>query len=181
MPAVTKEMKVLIAASAAQLTYGLPKVKLRHFTRILVYPDNYYSKITRQHHKGEVNPSAKLIVLSWRGFAEGYQNNTDGRNLGLHEMAHALRLENTIRNGEQKFLDPAALVKFDALGEQERQKIKDGGSSLFREYAAENADEFFAVAVELFFEQPAAFQAYQPALYALLTILLKQDALKLAN
>jgi len=97
MEKVTDEMKALIAGSAIQLMSGFPKIYFAHFRRILVYPDNYYSDISMQYHKGEVNMGG-LIVLSWKNFVDGYIDQTDGRNLGLHEMAHALRLENAIRN-----------------------------------------------------------------------------------
>lgn len=88
---VSLEMKTLIAASAIQITFGLPSVYFKRFYQILIYRDDYYSTITHHHHKGEVNTRG-FIVLSWKNLVMGYINNTDGRNLGLHEMAHALRL-----------------------------------------------------------------------------------------
>src|SRR4051812_8975268 len=95
---VTIEAKVLIAASAVQLTFGLPNVYLKFFRKILVYPNDYYSSITKRFHKGEVNPRFGIIVLSWQSFVDGYIMPNDSRNLGLHEMAHALRFENLIRS-----------------------------------------------------------------------------------
>ncbi|MEM8895225.1 MAG: zinc-dependent peptidase, partial [Bacteroidota bacterium] len=95
---ITAEVKVLISASAIQLTFGLPNVYLSYFKRILVYPNDYYSTINNRYHKGEVNPRLQLIVLSWPSFVEGYIKHDSGRNLGLHEMAHALHLENRIPN-----------------------------------------------------------------------------------
>ena len=99
---VTLEMKTLISACAVQLTFGLPKIYLRHFSKILVYPDNYYSTINQTYHKGEVNPRFGIIVISWKSFVKGYVEK-EGLNLGLHEMAHALHLENRIMNGEFDF------------------------------------------------------------------------------
>ena len=97
---VTIEAKVLISASAVQLTFGLPDIYLRHFHTILVYPNDYYSSITKRYHKGEVNPLFGIIVLSWQSFVDGYIYPNDSFNVGLHEMAHALRLENIVRNEE---------------------------------------------------------------------------------
>ena len=102
---VTDEMKVLISACAVQLTFGYPKVFLSHFKRILIYPDAYYSTINNSFHKGEVNPRLQAIVLSWKSFVQGYLDQNDGINLGLHEMAHAMRLENMIFNNEVDFFD----------------------------------------------------------------------------
>ncbi|CAN5911504.1 hypothetical protein BH24BAC1_BH24BAC1_09430 [soil metagenome] len=47
---VTPEMKAMVAAPAMQLTHGFPRVYFRHFQRILLYPDNYYSRINQRYH-----------------------------------------------------------------------------------------------------------------------------------
>ena len=100
---VTIEAKVLISASAVQLTFGLPEFYFHHFNKIIVYPNDYYSSITKRYHKGEVNPLFGIIVLSWQSFVDGYIYGQDSFNLGLHEMAHALRLESIIRNEDYDF------------------------------------------------------------------------------
>jgi Mlc titration factor MtfA (ptsG expression regulator) len=171
---VSLEAKVLIGACAVQLTFGLPGVYLSHFNKILVYPDDYYSSLTKHFHKGEVNPAFGIIVLSWKSFVDGYIHPTDSVNLGLHEMAHALRLENIIHNEEYHFFDPALIDQLDSyahaicLGQFTE-------SPFFRNYACVNTHEFFAVAVENFFERPVQFKAALPALYSILAQLLNQD------
>ncbi len=170
---VNERMKAMIAGAAIQLTFGFKHLNFAHFKRILVYPDNYYSNITRKYHQGEVNQRG-IIVLSWRNFVEGYSKESDGRNLGLHEMAHALRLENAIYNDEFDFIDADILRDFDALAEQEISKIKKG-YDFFRFYGSTNLQEFFAVAVENFFERPHAFFEYNPELYKSMVQKLKQD------
>ncbi|MEO9966295.1 MAG: zinc-dependent peptidase [Reichenbachiella sp.] len=177
IPVVTEEMKVLIAACAVQLTFGYPKIFLSHFKRILVYPDNYYSTINKTYHKGEVNPRMQAIVLSWKAFVEGYIDQEDGRNLGLHEMAHALRLENLILNAEYNFLDAEVLESWQRLADEEMINIANGQSSMFRDYAGTDPDEFFSVAIENFFERPEKFKGLMPNLYGILVLLLKQDPL----
>jgi Mlc titration factor MtfA (ptsG expression regulator) len=176
---VTIEAKVLIAASAVQLTFGLPHVYLRHFNKILVYPDNYYSSITRRYHKGEVNPMFGIIVLSWQAFVDGYINQTDSINLGLHEMAHALRLENLIRADENSIFDEGHMDKFDEYAEKICDDAAMGEPMFFRPYACTNKHEFFSVAVENFFERPREFSEQLPELYRVVTALLRQDPLKM--
>lgn len=176
---VTIEAKVLIAASAVQLTFGLPNIYLQHFDKILVYPNEYYSSITKRYHKGEVNPRFGIIVLSWKNFVEGYSETNDSINLGLHEMAHALRLENIIHNEEYQFFDEELVNAFDDLA---RHICGDMASyaNFFRPYACTNQHEFFSVAIENFFERSAQFKKQIPELYSILTRLLGQDPLKLA-
>ena len=174
MSAVTWEMKVLIAASAIQLTFGFPSVHLSYFQYILVFPRTFYSQANKQLHKGEVNPRVKTIALSWADFVDGYLK-PDGRNLGLHEMAHALRLENRIKNDEYDFLDEHVLKDWETLAVNTMNEINNGQEQFFREYGGVNNEEFFAVAVENFFERPLAFKDNHPDTYRTLCALLKQD------
>lgn len=181
MPEVPIEMAVFIAATAVQLTFGLPNVYLQHFSKILVYPDTYYSSITRRFHKGEVNPAFGVIVLSWEHFKEGFLHAEDAINLGLHEMAHALRLENIIRNEEFQFFDAELLAQFDAYAHQFCQNLEYQEESFFRPYACSNEHEFFSVSIENFFERSADFKKSLPELYDILSKLLNQDPLKVTS
>ena len=174
MSHVTDEMKVLISASAIQLTFGFPRVHLSYFKYILVYPEQFYSSSSQQFHKGEVNPQAKTIVLGWKHFVEGYLE-SDGRNLGLHEMAHALRLENRVMNHEYNFLDEHVLHSWEMQATRAMKEINAGTEDFFRAYGATNREEFFAVAVENFFERPTEFSEKHPKLYDTLCNLLRQD------
>lgn len=171
---VTEPMKVLVAGAAVQLTFGYPGVYFAHFWRILIYPDNYYSNITQRYHQGEVSERG-IIVLSWRNFMEGLQDPTDGRNLALHEMAHALQLEDMITNEEYNFFDKQATTAFEKLAAEEIARMRQGEESFFRAYAATNMHEFFAVSVELFFEKPEELRLANGRLYASLVRLLKVD------
>lgn len=174
-------MKVMIGACAVQLTFGLPRIYLQHFSVMVIYPDNYYSSITRRFHKGEVNPAYGIIALSWKSFIDGYLvHPTDAVNVGLHELAHALRLENIIRNEEYRFFDEDLLKKFDAFAWRICHEA-DPELLFFRPYACTNEHEFFSVAIENFFERPHKFQSAQPQLYHILCRLLNQDPLKLTG
>jgi len=179
IPAVPVELQVLIAACAVQLTFGLSHVYLRHFRRILVYRDDYFSSITKQYHKGEVNPRFGMIVLSWQSFVEGYINSTDARNLGLHEMAHALRLENIIRNEEYQFFDDELLKQLDDYCHRICYSEEELNDTFFRPYACTNVHEFFAVSVENFFERSEQFKSELPELYSIMVRLLNQDPMAL--
>ncbi|MEM7110583.1 MAG: zinc-dependent peptidase [Bacteroidota bacterium] len=176
---ITAEMRVLISASAIQLTFGLGRIFLEHFDKILVYMDAYYSEITQKYHLGEVNPRAGIIIISWKSFVDGYADIGDSLNLGIHEMAHAIHFENQIKNAEYGFLDGDVLEKLSMLAHQEIKKINSEGGHFLRSYAGTNEYEFFAVSLEYFFERPAALESALPDLYHTLRTLLNQDPLKL--
>lgn len=171
---VTIEAKVLIAATAVQLTFGLTDVYLDHFNKILIYPDDYYSSITKRFHKGEVNPRFGIVVISWQSFVDSFIHSTDATNLGIHEMAHALRLENLLRHPDYKFFDPGLMEQFDAHARRACQVV-NWSETFFRPYACANEHEFFSVACENFFERPVEFKEAMPELYAILAKLLNQD------
>lgn len=179
MKEVTHEMKVLISAAAVQLTFGMPDIYLRHFSRILVYPDDYYSTIFKRYHRGEVNLGGGIIVLSWKGFVTGYADNTDGMNLGLHEMAHALKLENGIFNQDYNFLDEDVLRHWTVIARNTFNEIREGTEVFFRSYGGASMDEFFAVVVENFFERSSEFKQAHPQLYKFTVLLLRQDPIRL--
>lgn len=171
---VAEEMKVMIGACAAELLLGFPEADLKHFHRIVVYPDTYRSSTGRMH-QGEVRPKAGTIIISWRDFLHGYAHTRDAHNVGLHEMAHALWFEHKLSAGKRDLLHPELLQDWIDHADAEIERIKSGRSRLLRSYAGTNQAEFFAVAVEYFFEQPKAFLEDLPELYATLGRMLRQD------
>ncbi|WP_192348292.1 zinc-dependent peptidase [Algoriphagus sp. Y33] len=173
---VTQEMKILIGATIVMVTFGWRNLRLSHFSKILIYPDTYYSNISKQYHRGEVNPRHGLIVLSWNCFLDGMENEKDGVNLGIHEVAHALKLENQIHyNDEFEFFNPEAFRSFQNAAKEEVIRINAGDITVFRSNGGINEDEFFAVALETFFEKPHEFFGYNPELYGSLVRLMQQD------
>jgi MtfA peptidase len=177
---VTLEAQVLIAASAVQLTFGLTDFYFSHFNKIIVYPNDYYSSITKRYHKGEVNPLFGIIVLSWQSFVDGYIYPQDSFNVGLHEMAHALRLEAIIRDLDYDYFDQELIEQMDRYAYDFCRHPEKDPNHFIRPYACTNVHEFFSVAVENFFERPAAFKQNIPDLYTILSKLLNQDPLLLS-
>jgi Mlc titration factor MtfA (ptsG expression regulator) len=171
---VSDEMKALIAASAIQLTLGLKEIYFVHFDKILVFPSKFYSSITRATHIGEVNAGG-IIAFSWKDFVKGYIEPEDSYNVGLHEMAHALSLENGIPDGEYHFLDGKKLRQWRILSDAEYEKAKMGFHSSLRRYAFSNREEFLPVCVEYFFEKPLHLKESLPHIYQVLSELLQQD------
>jgi len=173
---VSSEMKLLIGATMVMVTFGWSNLRLKHFDKILLYPNSYYSTISKEYHRGEVNPKLGIIVLSWSCFLEGLNTTNDGFCLGIHEVAHALKLENQIRsNGESDFFNPGVYASFQKLAYREILGINSGETTVFRVSGGLNYDEFFAVALETFFEKPHEFYAHNPALYNILVQLMRQN------
>lgn len=144
-------LNVLIGATATQITFGLENFSLFRFDKILIYPDAYYSEIRKQYHNGEINVQERLIVLSAKHFLEGIQNYKDGKNLGLHEIAHALNVHE-FEDRNDAFIH--YFEQWEVLARAEMPKIKADDNHFMRNYAATNLQEMFAVSTEYFFEMP---------------------------
>jgi MtfA peptidase len=168
-----EEKKVLISASAIQLTFGIEHYVFAHFHTIRVYPKAYYYKLTDQYFKGGTSVSG-VISLSWRHFVEGYNDPDDKLNLGLHEWAHALKIDLASEDDfDSQFLH--YFENWEAISYPEFKKMHEGEPSFLRAYAGTNMHEFFAVCVEHFFEVPRQFKEYLPVIYRHLSLLLNQD------
>ena len=115
-----------------------------------------------------------FIYLSWQDFEEGYENYTNKINLGLHEFAHALMLE------KQQISESSGFEILHGMYAYLSNKANQSGQEdpLFRHYGFTNIDEFWAVSVEVFFEQPIQLQKTYPNLYKIIARLLKQDMAK---
>jgi len=176
---VTDEMKLIISACAAMVTYGLPGVYLTDFPTVLVYPDKYYSTINKQYHHGEVNPKAGFIVLSWSAVEDGLADHTDGRNLAVHEMTHALHLADMINSRESEFLDANYFKDFKRIAIVMMPVLARDPDPFLRKYGSTNLFEFFAVCVEHYFEKPTELQTHHPELYRVLAQVLGFDIIEL--
>jgi Mlc titration factor MtfA (ptsG expression regulator) len=162
---ITNEMKVMIAATAIKLTFGMRKYIVDVFDKIIIYPESYYSTINDAWHKGEFNPRMKAIVFSWKDFLEGYDYANDNLNLGLHEFAHAIHLHG-LKNSDASSLQFAKMyVKIRDYIDCPEVSEKLIASDYFRVYAYTNHFEFIAVILEHFFETPEQFQNEHPELY----------------
>jgi len=172
---ITEEMLVLVGASAIQLTFGLQRYMIAHFKIIMMFPSTFHFRLLNKDLKGGASPKGTLW-LSWEAFQHGYDVPDDKRNLGLHEMAHALKL-NVLHGSNFDNTFASYIDEWDEVGTEEFEKMGDGASSFLRKYGGTNRMEFFAVAVEHFFEAPAEFQKELPDIYNHLCVLLNQNPL----
>jgi MtfA peptidase len=173
---VFKRVRLLIASVAAQMTFRLPDDCFSIYDRIVIYPDYYYSRVSKQYHKGETNPAAGLMVFSLRGITEGFDLPYDGVNLLYHEMAHALYLEHKGMDYnlfDEDVFDRIERYAKDTLSQEQPEDY------FLRPYALTNVAEFFAVATENFFERPDKLSQAMPELYRILRDLYNQDPLLL--
>jgi hypothetical protein len=170
---ISNRIRVVVAACAVQVTFGLDSYLLETFEYVVIYPDVYESPVTGKWHKGETNLNG-FICLSWKHILEGIQIGNDNYNLGLHEWTHALRF-NSIKFEETDYFFDGYINKWVANAMFEFNKLRLGKESIFRRYGATNIHEFLSVCIEHFFESPDDFKEHAPQLFKETCILLNQD------
>jgi len=185
--ALTDRVRVLIAAQAALLVLGLTTDHYRLVSGIIVHASTVQTTGVRagpSHGTVTADPLAVLglaqdgrgpVVLAWDQVLAEIRGEAPGNNVVLHEFAHKLdMLDGSI--------DGTPLLPRDLRAEWVRvctgvyEDLVDGvPRPPMRWYGATNPGEFFAVATEVFFEQPAELAALEPELYDVLTRFYRQD------
>ncbi|MGB0403563.1 MAG: zinc-dependent peptidase [Salibacteraceae bacterium] len=170
---VSREVKTLISAGAAQLTFGLEYSFLKHFETYTVFPNHFQINENYPAMYGATFPKGS-IWFSWKQVNRGYQDYEDGINLAIHEFAHALYIQH--RKGiiwEANWLldyENWMTRTLKILNESTQEE-----RSFFRRNIVEIPTELFPVMVEEFFERPELFFENFPRIYTGLVRLLNQD------
>ncbi len=172
----TPEIPVLVSAAAVQLTFGLRAYHLPFFKNIYILPDAYKTPEFNELVIGHV--SVKGIFISWKYFLRGFEDHKDGVNTALHEMAHALRHQNQLK---EFGIDKEFKTDFSQYTRHYGPALIEAllhRRSFLRSYAFTNFEEFWAVSVEAFFELPEGLKKYLPKIYEALCEVLNQDPLE---
>jgi Mlc titration factor MtfA (ptsG expression regulator) len=185
--ALDDTVRVVIAAQAALLVLGLSTDHYRLVSGIVVHPTTVETTGVRPGpSRGTVtsDPLSVLglaqsgrgpVVLAWDEALAGAHRSQPGHNVVLHEFAHKLdMLDGTIdgtpllpRELRADWVRVCTGVYEDLVAGRPRPPM--------RWYGATNPGEFFAVATEVFFEQPAELAALEPELYDVLRRFYRQD------
>ena len=171
------EMPILVSAVAVQLTLGLDKYLLNYFKDIYVLRDDYHYGFYSRPFQGHVDHSG--IYLSWDNFMKGIRGQTTNCNVGLHEMGHALAYVNFITQTEEDKHFKKEFKNFSKVARPIFNDIQEGKKTILGDYAGTNYHEFWAVTVEVFFENPIRLKHELPLLYDAMARLLKQDPMEL--
>jgi Mlc titration factor MtfA (ptsG expression regulator) len=164
----------LIASGAIMITFGSDDYIYRNVREIMVFPQEFFHPALKRKLKG--GSSRYQVLLSWNNTVLGFEDDNDALNLAIHEFAHAF--EFTLKHypsTHKRFRSYSILL--DDIAEGAFHVIRNEQPDVFRKYAQTNRKEFFAVALEYFFEQPEHFVQSFPELYAHLAVALNLNPL----
>lgn len=167
---------ILVSAAAIQVSFGLKNFLLPFFKDVYILSDAYQAFGSKELYIGHVSPTG--IYISWKHFVHGFGNYSDGVNVALHEMAHALYHENFIKETGIDWDFRNDFKKLPAIFGPTMSQVIVQNKSYLRGYAFTNFQEFWAVSVEYFFENPQGLKNNLPQLYTILCDTLNQDPLR---
>ncbi len=176
---VTDEMRITIAAQACLLILNRPTDYYPDLRQILIYPNAFIVNKTETDNAGVLHQQRQIlsgeswsqgqVILSWEDTVDGANVVDDGHNVVIHEFAHQLDMQTGTANGAPLLKGREHYARWSGVLNEEfirlQQRAKTGESSLLNPYGATNPAEFFAVASEIFFEQPRQLFTESPALY----------------
>lgn len=176
---VDDKIRLLVAASAVIPIFGYKEWEYDNLGEVLIYPDAFDDRFNFKKGKrrilGMVGSGAlsDIMIFSKPALFEGFANNQDNRNVGIHEFAHLVDAKDGEFDGVPNIPFKYSQPWLDLMY-KEIEKINEGKSNL-RAYGATNAAEFFAVATEYFFEHPFDLEKDHPELYDMLEVIFNQD------
>jgi len=184
---VTKEMELSIAAQACLLIAN-SDAWYDTLRTVIVYPSAFKSRnasydgaILREGTDVRLGESWARgpVVLSWTHAQQGGINEFDGQNVVLHEFAHQLDGLSGATNAVPLLRKGQSFAEWERvfLGAYDIHvgNVERGRKTVMDAYGAENHQEFFAVAIEVFFEKPEKLQDEFPDVYTQLSKLLSLD------
>ena len=182
---LTEQIEVLIAAQASMLLLGLDLDGYDDVTSVIVHPSNVRLPGTHATGGGTFSSQPRMIsglaqaggpvVLSWAAARRGAKFPDRGQNVVYHEFAHRLDMLDGVTDGTPPLHDDAAVERWREVCTAAYDAVRAEGSPVLRQYAGTNPAEFFAVATEVFFNQPCDLCDHEPALYAELRSFYGQD------
>lgn len=176
---ITDEVRVTIAALACLPLLGRTRGFYPKLHSVLVYPGPFI--VDRVRHQGPLQMQQRQVlsgeswgegqvVLSWDDVLRDAATPDRGHNVAVHEFAHQLDQDKGLANGAPWQGGPRDRARWAATMQQAfdrlHQRLANGEADPLGDYASTEPAEFFAVASERFFCQPAALATAHPAVYA---------------
>ena len=180
---LTGEQRLAIATLACLPVLNLGFDWLAGWREVIVYPGEF--RVKREHHdehtgvvtEGEDELIGEAwergpVILSWADIAADLERPFDGFNVVAHEIAHKLDMLDGAMNGVPRL--PREIERREWIETLQTaydrfvHAVDRGRDTFIDPYAAESADEYFAVVSELYFSDRAGLARAAPAVANLL-------------
>ncbi len=188
---LTETMQVAIAAQACLLILRLGLNYYRRWVEVVIYPSAFVVERETADENGLVSSKKRTllgeswsrgpVILSWDDVAADLAGKNPGHNVVLHEFAHKIDMLNGRANGMPPLHGNMVRKRwtevFSASYDKLQQRLIHHRRHVIDRYGATAPEEFFAVATELFFTEPATLRGDHPRLYEQLVLFYRQSPL----
>jgi len=178
-------MQWKVASQAGLMVLAYPDWHFGNTATVLIYPRPYVARetpislgesitgIAIESLRAGETAYRKPVILNWNDVQLGAIDSNDGTSLVVHEFAHQLDLINgpsadglppLPKNVDEKLWWQSMK---DELGAA-RSMVENGHRILIGDYGLSEPSEFFAVASELYFQEPRMLSRYHPNVFELL-------------
>ncbi|MEN0006199.1 MAG: zinc-dependent peptidase [Bacteroidota bacterium] len=168
---VPEDIKLVIAASAVQLTFGQEDFLLAPFEKIIIYPKPFPSpQYPRHFHASEIYEEDGVILFSAEQLMLGFMQPNQYYNIALHEYAKVFRVNYPEKDYPK--LPEDIWEKLEQISHFSRKAVT--------EWINLEVLPPYPVSVSHFFIFPQAFQAHLPEVYERYVKVFGQDPLRAA-
>ncbi len=189
---LTNDVVVAVAAQACLPVLPLGLARYDGFVGIVLHPDQV--TVRREHvdddgvlHEYDEVLSGEAmqggpVMLSWRDVRSSGRSAAEGYNVVIHEFAHVLDMADGLADGVPVLPPDISRDEWTRTLADEFERfaarVDSDEPTALDPYAARAPEEFFAVASEAFFVNPALLHGEHPAWYALLARFYRRDPLR---
>lgn len=162
--------KILVSSGAIIPIFGFSSWHYSNLQEVVLYPDKFKIPTTDSFATGLVGWGAMegTMMLSKKALHEGFYDQSDNKNVAIHEFIHILDKQDGKVDGILgKVMNEIDIMPWLHIIHREVQSINKGSSTI-RDYGKANNAEFLAVVSEYFFESPERMKTEHPALYSAL-------------
>ena len=169
---VSDEMKALIAAAFAQLTFGFKRPLNPGLKEIWIYPDSFFEPELNQRYLW-IRERPGVMELNWESLLSGYKDARTPENQGLSELVKRMALEKHLLKNPRPHCTMADVRNYRKLAEKELASMDN--LEVFNKELERDIRSLTGRAVELFFEKPRVLENHNPQLYQSIAKLLNQN------
>lgn len=164
---VTHLDRILVASGAIIPIFGFDKWHYSNLEQVEIHPDKFHIPKSDKMASGLVGWGAMegKMMLSRKALVHGFYDQTDQKNVAIHEFIHILdKQDGKIDGVLDKVMNEIDIKPWLHIINQKMNEIGMGQSTI-RDYGAANQAEFLAVVSEFFFESPDKMKTEHPALF----------------
>jgi MtfA peptidase len=185
---LTDEMCTVIAAQAALVILGLDLDAYQDVRAIIVHPTTVISTVPRPGPVpgvvtesridllGEAHQLRGPVLVAWDTAARDARHHGNGRNVVIHEFVHKIDMLDGMVDGTPPIEGREAYDRWVEVCTAAFERLRSGEpDEVLRDYGATDPGEFFAVAAEVFFDQPVELRDAKPDLYGIFADFFRQD------